>query len=36
MDELSNQLKKEFPLASSTEKDDSINKDNVVHIYYKV
>ena len=36
IDELSNQLKKEFPLASSTEKDDSISKDNVVHIYYKV
>ena len=36
IDELSNQLKKEFPLASPTEKDDGINKDNVVHIYYKV
>lgn len=35
IDELSNQLKKEFPLASPTDKDDSINKDNVVHIYYK-
>lgn len=36
IDELSNQLKKEFPLASPTEKDDGINKDNIVHIYYKV
>ena len=27
---------KEFPLASTTEKDEGINKDNVVHIYYKV
>lgn len=36
VDELSNQLKKEFPLAYPTEKDEGINKDNVVHIYYKV
>lgn len=36
IDELSNQLKKEFPLASPTEKDEGINKDSVVHIYYKV
>ncbi|KAL9968180.1 hypothetical protein ACROYT_G026523 [Oculina patagonica] len=35
IDELSKQLKNKFPLASPTEKDDNINKDNVVHIYYK-
>lgn len=36
IDELSKQLKKEFPLASPTKKDSSVERDDVVHIYYKV
>ena len=36
IDELSKQLKKEFPLASPTKKDGSVERDDVVHIYYKV
>lgn len=29
-------MKEEFPLASSSEKDNSVDRDNIVHIYYKV
>ena len=36
IDELSKQLKKEFLLASPTKKDGSVERDDVVHIYYKV
>ncbi|XP_022809828.1 sterol regulatory element-binding protein cleavage-activating protein-like, partial [Stylophora pistillata] len=32
---LSKDLKKDFPLASANEKDENVNKDNIVHIYYK-
>ena len=36
IDQLSKELKKDFPLASATEKDENVNKDDIVHIYYKV
>lgn len=35
IDQLSKELKKDFPLASATEKDENVNKDDIVHIYYK-
>lgn len=35
IDGLSKELKKDFPLASANEKDENVNKDNIVHIYYK-
>ena len=36
VNELCKQLKKKFPLASQTAEDNSAERDNVVHIYYKV
>ena len=36
VNELCKQLKKTFPLASQTAEDNSAERDNVVHIYYKV
>lgn len=35
VNELCKQLKKKFPLASQTAEDNSAERDNVVHIYYK-
>ena len=36
MNELGKQLKREFPLASQTAEHNVVERDNVVHIYYKV
>ena len=36
VNELCKQLKKKFPLASETAEDGGAERDNVVHIYYKV
>lgn len=35
MNELGKQLKREFPLASQTAEHNVVERDNVVHIYYK-